>query len=118
MKLPVDMAAVGAKALRASVGDTEVAAGPDGVVAVARLFAMLDVPALLPAGVKAPNGWVATATGVDVLGAGIPAACPTPQGARPTEVSAPPEAKGDVDSRCGRCGRRHASTATASPRPS
>jgi len=66
--LPFDMKAVAAKTLNSSVTDTEVAASPKGTLAAAVVRAALDVPALLPAGATAPNGWATTATGVDVLG--------------------------------------------------
>jgi hypothetical protein len=66
--LPFDMRAVAAKSINTFVMDTEVASSPKGTLAVAAVRTNLDVPALLPDDAKAPNGWVTTADGVDVLG--------------------------------------------------
>jgi hypothetical protein len=65
--LPVDFASIAAKATNVGVGNVEVASTDRTVVAVASLIADLDVPAVLPQGVTAPNGWAITDTGVDVL---------------------------------------------------
>lgn len=85
--LPVDL-----KDTRATrwggVTSTAVAAGPRGVLAVAAFGADLDVPALLPAGVTAPNGWSTTATGVDIVGAPKKGACP--DGMNAADVKPPP----------------------------
>jgi hypothetical protein len=68
--LPVDVRAMAAKTRRIGVGQVEVAATDQAVVAVASFIGELDVPALLPDGQTAPNGWVTTDNGVDVLGDG------------------------------------------------
>jgi hypothetical protein len=64
--LPLDLKSVPTRT--GFVSDVEVASGPSGVLAVAVLSAQLEVPALLPAGVTAPNGWATTDTGVDLVG--------------------------------------------------
>ena len=74
--LPFDMKAVAAKSTMASVMDTEIASGPSGTLALAAVRAALDVPALLPDGATAPNGWATTANGVDVLGPKRDNVCP------------------------------------------
>ena len=74
--LPFDMKAVAAKSTLASITDTEIASSPKGTVAIAAARANLDVPALLPDGAKAPNGWAISATGVDVLGPKRDNVCP------------------------------------------
>jgi hypothetical protein len=53
-----------------------VASSPKGTLAVAAVRAALDVPALLPGGATAPNGWATTATGIDVLGGRRAEVCP------------------------------------------
>jgi hypothetical protein len=82
--LPIDMHAMASKTTRVGVGQVEVAATDHSVVAVTWLIAQLDVPAVLPPGQSAPNGWVTTADGVDVLGDGPecpPGTSTTPPGA-------------------------------------
>jgi hypothetical protein len=68
--LPIDTGAITAKASMLNGEVIKIAAGPKGVVAVALISAVLDIPKLLPAGVTAPNGWALSATGIDVLGTG------------------------------------------------
>ncbi|HZN14285.1 MAG TPA: hypothetical protein VFB78_08475 [Acidimicrobiales bacterium] len=68
--LPVDVRAVSAKSRSVGVYAVDVATTKNAVVAIASLNADLDVPALVPAGQTAPNGWVITPSGVDVLGDG------------------------------------------------
>jgi hypothetical protein len=72
--LPIDTGAITTKASTVDGEVIKIAAGPKGVVAVAVISAVLDVPRLLSAGVTAPHGWALSATGVDLLGAGP--ACP------------------------------------------
>jgi hypothetical protein len=79
--LPIDLAAISAKASSVYLGESDVAVGAKGVVVSAVVSAQLDVPAVLPAGVTAPHGWAITPDGVDVLGAGK--ACPAGTGASP-----------------------------------
>ncbi|MEY2567102.1 MAG: hypothetical protein QOE35_1631 [Actinomycetota bacterium] len=74
--LPVDVIGMAPHTLTLSVVDTAIATSDKGTVAVAQLQAALDVPALLPAGAAAPNGWATTATGVDVLGPKRDNPCP------------------------------------------
>lgn len=74
--LPIDLAALSGRATRAGVVNTAVASGPAGTVVAGVLSATLDVPAVLPAGATAPNGWALTDTGVDVLGPEREVACP------------------------------------------
>ncbi|MGH9154889.1 MAG: hypothetical protein ACRD1K_03345 [Acidimicrobiales bacterium] len=105
-RLPVDLAAVAARTTRFSVGESEVAAGPTGTVVVARLYAQLNLNGLLPAGATAPNGWATSATGVDLLGPGIPPPCPDPKG-HVTEATLvapePPPMKGPAEVGPTRC---------------
>jgi hypothetical protein len=68
--LPIDTAAISAKASTLNGEIVKIAAGPKGVVAVATISTVLDIPKLLPAGVSAPNGWALSDTGVDLLGTG------------------------------------------------
>lgn len=46
----------------------QVAAGSMGTLIVLAPSATLDVPSMLPSGITAPNGWVTTSSGVDLLG--------------------------------------------------
>jgi hypothetical protein len=80
--LPIDLAQIASHAKNMYVQLTDIAASTRGVVATALVRADLDVPALLPAGVTAPNGWAVTANGVDLLDDG--AACPPGTTDRPT----------------------------------
>jgi hypothetical protein len=92
--LPFDMKAVAAKSIRTSVMDTEIATSPKGTLAIASIRATLDVPALLPAGATAPNGWATTADGVDVLGPKRDNLCPagtTDQKSNDNESAKPSE---------------------------
>lgn len=89
-RLPLDTAAIAAKSIRSGVTDTEVATGPTGTVAVAKLYSTLNVRALLPAGVTAPNGWTTSATGVDLLGPGTAPACPATEGQGATATTVVP----------------------------
>ncbi len=85
--LPIDTAAIAAKASTLNGEVVRIAAGPKGVVAVAVISAVLNVPKLLPAGVGAPNGWALSDSGVDLLGTGP--ACPAG-----TSLSAPGDLSG------------------------
>ena len=74
---------------RSSTAEINVASGAKGTVVVAALGAQLDLPRFLPAGVRVPNGWTVTATGVDLLaratatcpaGTAAPSGAPAPSG--------------------------------------
>ncbi|HEX2701034.1 MAG TPA: hypothetical protein VHM89_12605 [Acidimicrobiales bacterium] len=95
--LPLDLAALSSRTVASGVGNASVAAGPSGTVVMASVFAQLDVPSVLPPGAAAPNGWVLTDTGVDVLGPERPVACPAGTSA-PAEQKPqpPPEARAEV----------------------
>jgi hypothetical protein len=95
-RLPVDLEAIAARSTRSIVRSTAVAAGPAGTLAVGVLDASLDVRASLPAGVTAPDGWVLTETGVDLLGPERKGVCPA--GSSPPEKTAdmPADPSGEV----------------------
>lgn len=71
----IDLAGIAQKSRHSGVGSASVASGPRGTMIVATVQALLDVPELLPAGVTAPNGWVTTESGIDLLG-GKAEGCP------------------------------------------
>lgn len=75
-RLPLDLEGLMGKTLRLNVASSAVASGPAGTVIAGVLDGALDVPALLPAGVAAPDGWSTTATGVDILGPEKDGVCP------------------------------------------
>ncbi|MPY92854.1 MAG: hypothetical protein GEV08_07220 [Acidimicrobiia bacterium] len=93
--LPVDLASIAAASTFSGAASTTVAAGPAGVLALTVITAELDVPALLPDGVGAPNGWAVTATGVDLLGSAGPVECPAGSSDRPAARPAPEPAVSD-----------------------
>ena len=66
--LPLDLRALAANGTMVRVNGARVASGPKGTLIAVTLAASLDVRRLLPDGEDAPNGWVITGTGVDVLG--------------------------------------------------
>jgi hypothetical protein len=72
--LAVDLAGIAAKSTMVQVGSMSIAAGDQGVVAVAGVTAQLDLAKVLPAGVSAANGWAMSEVGVDLLGTG--SSCP------------------------------------------
>jgi len=78
VQLPIDLAAIHAGFLSGDGGgeNVNVASNASGVLVVAEVGGSLDVTKFLPAGVTAPNGWVLTATGVDLLGPIDSPACP------------------------------------------
>ncbi|MBA3654133.1 MAG: hypothetical protein H0W70_08050 [Actinobacteria bacterium] len=97
--LPLDLRAMATKTRRIDVGHVEVAATDRAVIAVASLIADLDVPAVLPAGQTAPDGWVITNDGVDVLGNGPecpPGTSSTPPGEKSAGAKPRPSNGGDV----------------------
>ena len=75
-RLPLDLDGLMGQTVRLSITGTTVASGPDGTVIAGVLDGALDVPALLPAGVTAPDGWSTTAKGVDILGPERDGVCP------------------------------------------
>ena len=66
--LPLELAAYDPQTTSLGITGASVGSGPAGTLVVASVAAVLDVPRLLPDGVTAPNGWVTTTTGVDLLG--------------------------------------------------
>ena len=75
-RLPIDLAAITARTVRSYAAGTGVVTSPLGTLVVGLLDATLDVPASLPAGVTAPNGWAFTPDGVDLLGPDQGEQCP------------------------------------------
>lgn len=75
-QLPVDMGAIASRSTGVTVQQSQVAVGQAGVLAVTTVGAQLDVPALLPPGASARDGWATTATGVDLLGPPARPSCP------------------------------------------
>lgn len=65
--LDIDLGSISAVTTSQMVAATDVAAGPAGTVAVVLMTAVLDVRAVLPDGIEAPNGWALTREGVDLL---------------------------------------------------
>jgi hypothetical protein len=96
--LKIDMHAISAKTLQLSTFNTRVVSSDKGTLVVAVLTAGLDVPAVLPAGATAPNGWVTTDSGVDVLGPrkGDPCPAGTKHSKDPTAGQATPGESGPI----------------------
>ncbi|MDQ1519703.1 MAG: hypothetical protein QOI55_776, partial [Actinomycetota bacterium] len=85
--LPLDLASIARYATSVSMNQTQVAVGAHGAVVAATVIVDPDVAALLPSGVTAPNGWVITRDGVDLLGNGN--ACPAGTTEVPKKVDLP-----------------------------
>ncbi|MGH9124508.1 MAG: hypothetical protein ACRDZ8_07255 [Acidimicrobiales bacterium] len=77
LSVPIDMGAIDTSSAGAPVSAIQVVSNGTGAVVVAQVSDSLDVTKYLPAGVTAPNGWVFTATGVDLLGPQTANPCPT-----------------------------------------
>jgi len=88
--LPIDLAAIAAGTIGAPAENLQVTSNDSGVLVVAQVAGNLNVPKYLPAGVTAPNGWVITDTGVDLLGPIDTPACPAGMSTSPPGVSVPP----------------------------
>jgi hypothetical protein len=89
--LPIDLAAIAASSMWTPSENVQVVSNATGVVVVAQVQDQLNVTRYLPAGVTAPNGWVVTATGVDLLGPiqGSPCPAGTTEMAQETTTSTP-----------------------------
>ena len=96
-EVDLDVDAIAARSRTLSVVGSDIGSGPEGTLAVLTLAASLDVPALLPAGVRAPHGWAITVDGVDVLGPLPDQPCPDGMSAEkgvPRAPDAPGESQG------------------------
>ncbi len=104
VELPIDLAAIAAGTIDTPEESVQVASSPKGVLVVAQVEGEFNVAKYLPAGVTAPNGWVITATGVDLLGPIDNPACPAGlstyppvQASTTTAPAGPPAAAGPAE---------------------
>lgn len=74
--LPIDWNGIESGAKNTYLTSSQIASTAKGTVVTASVQAALDVPKLLPSGATAPDGWVTTDSGVDVLGPAKESDCP------------------------------------------